>query len=88
MKAWILSTIVSGLSYNQVEQQYVQGRISARHFTTWVRVWTWLNGRFGGHAGWLHDRFWEQHGAARYYTKINRTRAAFGLAPLLQSNKQ
>lgn len=70
-----------GLSLNAAEQC-----LDGRTLRAFRAVWEWSAPRMGGEAGRKHDAFWERHGKAAYYARIQRVRKACGFAPLANVN--
>lgn len=77
-----IANLIANYSFNQVEQQFHQGRISQTHYEAYCRVWEWISPRFGGQPGFRQEAFWKRHGKEAFYNKINRVRIAFGYLPL------
>ena len=78
MKAWIRLHLQ--FSYNEMERMAVNGWCSTAQWMAWCAVWDWSAPRFCGSAGLRHDAYYTRHGGEAYLRKINRVRAAFGLA--------
>ena len=62
-----------GASLSDVVRLYVDGRIDAQ---------TWSAPRFAGMEGLLQDAFETRYGLGAYQAKIDKTRKAFGFAPI------
>lgn len=56
-----------------------QAGIGTRIYYAFVRVWEWIRPLFSSRK---QDRYFKERGREAYYAKINRTRKAFGFAPL------
>ncbi len=69
-------------SLSQVERLLHDGRIDANTYTSFRRVWQWCAPRFEAEHGLLHDAFETRFGREAYKAKINKTRKAFGFAPI------
>ena len=83
MKARI-ANLISCYSFEQVERMLYSGQIGQATFEAYCEVWTWIAPRFSSvcQADRKQESFWKRHGKDRFYTRINRVRAAFGFAPI------
>ena len=77
-----LQILVRCNSFAEAERMFLEGRIGARCWEAYCRVWSWTAARFGGRAGERQEAFWAKHGKAAFYAKVNKTRCAFGFEPL------
>lgn len=82
MKKHLMALILAQTTMAQAESQYRCGQMGHQVFEAFCRVWEWAAPRHGGIASIRHDVFWNQHGKAAYYRRINRVRAAFGFNPI------
>ncbi len=80
MKKKLMPLMNTGLS--DVTRLYVDGRIDARTMVAYRRVWQWSAPRFAGMEGLLQDAFETRYGRDAYKAKIDKTRKAFGFAPI------
>lgn len=69
-------------SLSDVTRLYVDGRIDAQTLVAYRRVWQWCAPRFESEHGLLHDAFEMRYGRDAYKAKIDKTRKAFGFAPI------
>ena len=77
-----IQSLIAGTSLKQAERLLHDGRIDANTYTSFRRVWSWCAPRFAGEAGMNQDQFHARHGWQAMQAKIDKTRKAFGLAPI------
>ncbi len=79
----ILKSLI-GLTYNEAETLWRRGDMSDLVWRAWREVWTWSTSRFSNvnNADWKQTQFWDRHGKEAFYKRIQKTRLAFGLAPI------
>jgi len=71
-----------GASLSQAERLLHDGRIDSNTYTSFRRVWQWCAPRFEAEHGLLQDAFEMRYGREAYRAKIDKTRKAFGFAPI------
>ena len=69
----------SSLTYEQAEQQFSRGQMSARDFRRYRFLWTWCAYRYSRTA---QTRYYKRHGYKALMRRINWVRRVAGFGPI------
>ena len=67
-------------TYNEAENLYLSGGISAKEWGRYLFVWSWGAPRFSGVAGLKQEAYWNKRGKSAYLRRMNRVRHVLGLS--------